>query len=69
MTFKKPEYNYTNKRWYIGVENSGRDYLHKDGAIRDSTKNKSGKWTGYFKTKKKALKAIKKYEEGPNEQK
>ena len=50
-----------NHGWYVGVANESRLYLHRDCMVRKSTKNESGRWTGYFATEEKALAAINKY--------
>ena len=53
------------KHWYVpvfrNVYNTG--YLHSDLEIYSSTQGKDSKYTGYFKTKKLAIEAIKAYKE------
>lgn len=42
-------------KYYVGIEDSYNLYLHSDGVLRLSTKNKeTNEWTGYFNSKEEA---------------
>jgi len=57
MTF---EIKLFSEKFGYYIELDYHQYLHKNGKLRDDTLYK-GKPTGLFKSKKKALKAIKRY--------
>lgn len=61
-TLQKPQSNECG--FFVGIEENCSFYLREDGTVRDSTgytDESQVKNSGYFKTEKKALKAIDKF--------